>query len=238
MGLVERILAKARFQGSPLPKGYETTATCVDGAGETGALVFDAIALSAERAFFAGIDFRAPLAEMAALSAGELPAPRAAFCWAFLTFAQRAFCPATILARASGLTVRSFFALFTAEVAVVAFLRADTAEKLRTALFFKTFLDFAQRARCAAAILSRASALNVRFFLELPAVRLRPDCRFLASLVPISGAFTCCSRDNLGLDLSKDLLCVHEPSGIEDNVQLEFTFWVGISTVLTSFAQR
>jgi hypothetical protein len=134
---------------------------------------------------------------MAALSVGELPSPRAAFCRAFLAFAQRAFCAAAILARASGLTVRFFalfFALFAAELAVVAFLPADTAEVLRAALL-TVFCDFAQRALCAAAILSRASALNVRFFPELPAMPSRPDFRFPAVLVPVSNALTCCSRD-------------------------------------------
>ena len=151
--------------------------------------------------------------------AGELRAPRAAFCRAFLAFAQRAFCPATILARASGLTVR-FFALITAEVAVVAFSGADTAEEVRAALFFKAFFDFAQRARCAAAILSRASALNVRFFPELPAILLRPDCRTLAALVPISNVFTCCSRD-ISASISATIFFVSINPGIEDNLQLE-----------------
>ena len=121
-------IAKAHFQASLREKGYETTVAGVAGAGgATEAFVLGALALSAERAFFAGTDFRAPLAGMAALSAGEVAAPRAAFFPAFFTFAQRAVCPAAILARASGLTVR-FFALFTAGLAVAAFLRAGTAE--------------------------------------------------------------------------------------------------------------
>jgi len=80
---------------------------------------------------------------MEPLKAREFAAPRAASCPALFTFAQRAFCPAAILARASGLTVR-FFALFAAGLALVAFLGAGTAEELRTALFFKAFFDFAQ----------------------------------------------------------------------------------------------
>jgi hypothetical protein len=146
---------------------------------------------------------------MALFSAGELVAPRAARCRAFLAFAQRAFCAAAILPRASGLTVRFFalfFAFFTAELAAVAFLPADTAEVLRAALF-TVFFDFAQRALCAAAILSRASALNVRFFPELPATLLRPAFRFSVVLVPVSNAFTCCSRD-ISASISATIFCV------------------------------
>jgi len=118
----------ARFHAGLPQKGYETTVPGVAGAGgATEAFVFGALALSTERAFFAGTDFRAPLARMAALSAGEVAAPRAAFFPAFFTFAQRAVCPAAILARASGLTVR-FLTLFTAGLAVAAFLRAGTGE--------------------------------------------------------------------------------------------------------------
>jgi hypothetical protein len=142
---------------------------------------------------------------MAALSAGEVAAPRAAFFPAFFTFAQRAVCPAAILARASGLTVR-FFALFTAGLAVAAFLRAGTAEVWRAARF-TAFFAFAQRALCAAAILSRASALNVRFFPELPATLLRPAFRFSVVLVPVSNAFTCCSRD-ISASISATTFCV------------------------------
>jgi hypothetical protein len=143
---------------------------------------------------------------MAPLKAREFAAPRAASCPALFTFAQRAFCPAAILARASGLTVR-FFALFAAGLALVAFLGAGTAEELRAALFFKAFSDFAQRALCAAAILSRASALSLRFFPELPAMLLRPDLRFSAALFPVSNAFTCCSRD-ISASISATIICV------------------------------
>jgi hypothetical protein len=143
---------------------------------------------------------------MAALFAGELPTLRAAFWRASSTFAQRAFCPAAILARASRLTVR-FFAVFNAGMAPLAFLRTDTAEELRAALLFNAFFDSAQRALCAAAILSRASALKLRFFRELPAMLLRRDFRFSAVLVPVSNAFTCCSR-NISASISATIFWV------------------------------
>jgi hypothetical protein len=167
------------------------------------------VASAFERAFFAGRDLFAPLAGMAILSAREVAALRTAFCPAFLTFAQRAFCAAAILARASALIVRFFelfFALFTADLAVVAFLRAGTAEVLRAALF-TAFFDFAQRALCADAILSRASALNVRFFPELSATLLRPAFQLSVLLVPVSNAFTCCSRD-ISASISATIFCV------------------------------
>jgi len=61
-----------------------------------------------------------------------------------------------------------FFLLFARNPTAGAFFAVDAAGMLDAA-FFAAFLDFAQRALWAAAILSRASALNVRFGLTLPA---------------------------------------------------------------------
>ena len=137
------------------PELYEAAVTGVAGvAGATAAFVFDAPALFAETGFLAGADFFAAFAE-------------AAFFAAFLTLAHRAFWAAAILARAPALKVR-FFLLFARNPAAGAFFAVDAAGVLGAA-FFAAFLDFAQRALWAAAILSRASALNVRLVLALPA---------------------------------------------------------------------
>ncbi|MGD0157070.1 MAG: hypothetical protein ABSB50_13300 [Terracidiphilus sp.] len=120
----------------------------------TGAFIFDAPALFAETAFLAGADCFATFAE-------------AAFFAAFRTFAHRAFWAAAILARAPALKVR-FFLLFARNPTVGALFAVDATEELDAA-FFAAFLDFAQRALWAAAILSRASALNVRLGLVLRA---------------------------------------------------------------------
>src|SRR5260370_18664502 len=85
---------------------------------------------------------------------------------------------------------------------------ADSAATLRPA-FFAAFLDLAQRAFCAAAILARASALMVRTALDLPAksnasklVALlgdltpakRPGFRLIVASVPVRSTLACCSR--------------------------------------------
>jgi len=152
-------------------------------AEDTGPFVFDAPDLFAETAFLAEADFFATFAEEA-------------FFAAFRTLAQRAFWAAAILARALALKVR-FFVLFGRKLAFVAFFVDDAAAVLRAA-FFAAFFDFAQRALWAAAIFSRASALNVRLALALPAKLLlagRPAFRFRVVLVPANSAFTCCSPD-------------------------------------------
>jgi len=61
-----------------------------------------------------------------------------------------------------------FFLLFARNPTAGAFFAVDAAGMLDAA-FFAAFLNFAQRALWAAAILSRASALNVRLVLALPA---------------------------------------------------------------------
>jgi hypothetical protein len=164
------------------PKLYETAVTGVVGtAGATGAFVFDAPAFFVKTAFLAGADFFATFAE-------------AAFFAAFRTFAHRAFWAAAILARAPALKVR-FFVLFARNPSAGAFFAVDAAAVPRAA-FFRAFLDFAQRALWATAILSRASALNVRLVLALPAklaLAGRPGFRISVVLVPVNSAFTCCS---------------------------------------------
>jgi hypothetical protein len=117
---------------------------------ETGTFVFDAPALFAETAFLVGAGLFAAFAE-------------AAFFAAFLTLVHRAFWAAAILARAPALKVR-FFVFLARKPAVVAFFAVDAPALIRAA-FAAAFLDFAQRARWAAAILSRASVLNVRLVL-------------------------------------------------------------------------
>jgi len=137
--------------GYPYLELYEAAFTGVAGAaGATGAFVFDGLVLVAGTAFLVGADFFATFAE-------------AAFFAAFLTFAHRAFWEAAILARAPALKVR-FFLLFARNPAAGAFFAVDAAGVLGAALF-AAFLDFAQRALCAAAILSRPSAPNVRLAL-------------------------------------------------------------------------
>jgi hypothetical protein len=115
--------------------------------GATGVFAFDALTLVAETVFSTRTDFFAIFAE-------------AAFFPAVLTFAQRAFCAATILARSSALRT-AVFTLFARKVIVVALDAADAAAVLR-ASFFAAFLDLAQRALWPAAIFSRASAPNAR----------------------------------------------------------------------------
>jgi hypothetical protein len=134
---------------------------------------------------------------MAPLKAREFAAPRAASCPALFTFAQRAFCPAAILARASGLTVR-FFALFAAGLALVAFLGAGTAEEL---LRFRP----AGPLRCCDP-LTRLGA-QLAFLFRATGQLLRPDLRFSAALVPVSNAFTCSSRD-ISASISATIICV------------------------------
>ena len=149
----------------------------------TGASVFDAPALAAGTAFLAGTDFFATFAIEA-------------FFAAFRTLAHRAFWAAAILARAPALKVR-LFVLFARNPDVEAFLAVDGPAVLG-ADFFAFFLDFAHRARCAAAIFSRASALNVRPVLAMPGklvVAGRLCFRFSEVLVPVNSAFTCCSLD-------------------------------------------
>jgi hypothetical protein len=152
-------------------------------AVETGAFAFDAPARFAEAAFLAGADFFATFAEEA-------------FFAAFRTLAQRAFWAAAILARAPALKVR-FFVLFGRKLALVAFFAVDAAAVLRAA-FFAAFLDLAQRALWAAAIFSRASALNVRFVRALPGELVltgRLDFRLPSVPALLNTAFTCCSLD-------------------------------------------
>jgi len=122
-------------------------------SGATAAFVFGAPAFFAGTAFLAGADFFATFAVEA-------------FFAAFRTFAHRAFWAAAILARAPALKVR-FFLLFARNPTAGAFFAVDAAEVLGAA-FFAAFLDFAQRALWAAAIFSRAPALNVRLGLALP----------------------------------------------------------------------
>jgi len=112
------------------------------------------------------------------------------------------------LARALVLKVR-FFVLLARDPTAGAFFAVDAAAALRAA-FFVAFLDFAQRALWAAAILSRASALNVRLVLALPgklALVGRPGFRFSVVLVPVNSAFTCCSLD-ISASISTTMSCI------------------------------
>jgi len=112
------------------------------------------------------------------------------------------------LARAPTLKVR-FFLLFARNPTAGAFFAVDAAAVLGAA-FFAAFLDFAQRALWAAAIFSRASALNVRLVLALPAklaLAGRPGFRFPVVLVPLNSAFTCCSLD-ISASISTTMCCV------------------------------
>lgn len=114
------------------PELYGAAVTGAAGAaGTTGVFVFDALALVAETAFFAGADFFVTFAVEA-------------FFAAFLAFAHRVFWAAAILARAPALKVR-FFLLFACNPTAEAFFAVDAAGVLRAA-FFAAFLDFAQRA--------------------------------------------------------------------------------------------
>jgi hypothetical protein len=182
------------WPGLPEPELYEAAFTGVAGAaGATAAFVFNAPALFAATAFLPEADFLATFAE-------------AAFFAAFRTFAHRAFWAAAILARAPALKVRSFL-LFARNPTDGAFFAVDAAGVLRAA-FFAAFLDFAQRALWAAAIFSRASALNVRLVLALPAELVlagRPG--FPVVLVPLNSAFTCCSLD-ISASISTTTSCI------------------------------
>ncbi|MGA9062596.1 MAG: hypothetical protein WB341_13130 [Terracidiphilus sp.] len=112
------------------------------------------------------------------------------------------------MARAPALKVR-FFLLFACNPTAGAFFAVDAAA-VRRAAFFAALLDFAQRALWAAAILSRAAALNVRLVLALPAKLVlagRPGFRFPVVLVPVSNAFTCCSLDT-SASISKTMSCI------------------------------
>ncbi|MGA9063467.1 MAG: hypothetical protein WB341_17625 [Terracidiphilus sp.] len=170
--------------------------TGVSGASEaTAAFVFDVPARFTGIAFLAGADFFATFAVEA-------------FFAAFRTFAHRAFWAAAILARVPALKVR-FFLLLARKLAVGAFFAVDAAAVLGAA-FFAAFLDFAQRALWAAAILSRAAALNVRLVLALPAKLVlagRPGFRFPVVLVPVNSAFTCCSLD-ISASISTTISCI------------------------------
>jgi hypothetical protein len=185
------------FDPNYLPRSfYEAAVTGVAGAaGATGAFVFDPPALTAETAFLAGADFFAAFAETT-------------FFAAFRTLTQWAFWAAAILARTPALKVR-LFVLFARKLAVVAFFAADAAAVL-CAAFLAAFLDFAQRAFCAAAIFARASALNVRLVLALPGnlvVAGRLGFRFSVVLVPVNSAFTCCSLD-ISASISTTMSCI------------------------------
>src|ERR1035438_307403 len=90
-----------------------------------------------------------------------------------------------------------FAAFLVVDVAAVDFFAVGVAELLIAGLF-AAILDFAQRALCAAAILSRASALNVCRLPSLPAKLAaagRPGLRFSLGPVPSNSARACCSRD-------------------------------------------
>jgi hypothetical protein len=178
------------------PELYEAAFAGVAGAtGATAAFVFDALTLVAGTAFLAGADFFATFAVEA-------------FFVAFRTFAHRSFWAAAILARAPALKVR-FFLLFARNPTAGAFFAVDTATVLRAA-FFAAFLDFAQRALWAAAIFSRAPALNVRLVLALPAKLVlagRPGFRISVVLMPASNAFTCCSLD-ISASISTTMSCI------------------------------
>jgi hypothetical protein len=153
----------------------------VVGAAAIGAFVFDAPVFAA--VFPTGADFFATFAEVAFFAVS-------------LTLAQRVFWAAAILARAPTLKVR-FFGIVSRKPDGVAFLAVDATAVLRTA-FFTAFLDFAQRARWASAIFSRASALNVRLVLALLGklvVAGRLGFRFSVVLVPVNNAFTCWSME-------------------------------------------
>lgn len=145
-------------------------------AGGAGAEVFDAPAFFAGAAFGARGDVRADFAEVAFLP--------------LRVFAQRARCAAAIFARAPALSVR-FFARFTG-LPVPGCLVAGSAVVSRAA-FFAALLDFAQRALCAAAIFSRASALIVHL-LVLRAPDGRAGFRPSMAVVPVRSAFACWSR--------------------------------------------
>jgi hypothetical protein len=112
------------------------------------------------------------------------------------------------LARAPTLKER-FFLLFARNPTTGAFFVVDAAAVLRAA-FFAAFLDFAQRALWAAAILSRAAALNVRLVLALPAklaLAGRPGFHISVLLMPLNSAFTCCSLD-ISASISTTMSCI------------------------------
>jgi hypothetical protein len=184
-------------------------------AGATGAFVFDAPAFFAETAFLAGADFFTTFAVEA-------------FFAAFRTFAHRAFWAAAILARVPALKVR-FFLLFARNPTAGAFFAVDTAAVLGAA-FFAAFLDFAQRALWAAAILSRASALNVRLVLAFPAKLVlvgRPAFRFPVALEPVNSALTCCSLD-ISASISTTMSCIlMNPPGLRITHRLNSSALLG-----------
>jgi hypothetical protein len=169
------------YPGLTFRRYYEADVAVTAGAaGATAAFVFDAPDRFAETAFFAGADFFATFAV-------------AAFFAAFRTLAQRAFWAAAILARAPALKVR-FFLLFAGNSTAGAFFAVDAAE-VPGAAFFAACLDFAQRALWAAAILARASVLNVRFVLALQGKLVltgRLDFPLSVERAPANSAFTCC----------------------------------------------
>jgi hypothetical protein len=178
------------------PEFYEAAVTGVAGVfGATAAFVFDAPALFTETAFLTGADFFAAFAE-------------AAFFAAFCTFTHRAFWAAAILARVPALKVR-FFLLFATNSTAGAFFAVDAAAVLRAA-FFAAFLDFVQRALWAAAILSRASALNVRLVLALPAklaLAGRPGFHISVVLMLLNSTFACCNLD-ISASISTTMSCI------------------------------
>jgi hypothetical protein len=184
-------------------------------AGATGAFVFDAPALFAWTAVLAGADFFATFAVEA-------------FFAAFRTFAHRPLWAAAILARTPALKVRLFL-LFARNPAVAAFFAVDAAGVLGAA-FFAAFLDFAQRALWAAAILSRASALNVRLVLAFPAklvLACRPSSRISVVLVPANSAFTCCSLD-ISASISTTMSCIFmNPPGLRITHRLNSSALLG-----------
>jgi hypothetical protein len=151
-----------------------------------------------------------------------------AFFAAFRTFAHRAFWAVAILARASALKVR-FFLLCACNPTAGAFFAVDAAGVLRAA-FFAAFLDFAQRALWAAAILSRAAALNVRLVLDLPAelaLAGRPGFNISVVLMPTNSALTCCSLE-ISASISTTMFCIFmNPPGLRITHRLKSSACLG-----------
>ena len=168
--------------------------------------------------FLAEVDLFATLAEVT-------------FFAAFLTLAHRAFCVAAILARAPALRVRRFV-LLSAGPDLAGFLAVDAPEVLDAA-FFVALLDFAQRAFWAAAILARPAALILRLVMPLPGRLVwAGQFGFRLSVVPVSSAFACFSRD-ISASICATISCrFTKPSGIEGKPPGELK-WRTVRRLLT-----
>ncbi len=126
----------------------------------------------------------------------------------FLTFSQRAFCAAAIIARASALMAGRALAL-AGRLAEAAFFAPDPVMVLR-AFFFAALLNLAQRAFCPAAIFARASGLIVCRLVGFPGKldpTVRRGFRWPSVLVSLNSALTRCSRD-ISASISTTILWV------------------------------